>query len=92
MLAQMVGAHKPFAALSAGEALVTRMGPQVSLQLVASCKSFAAKKPVANKRLLTGMPTEMSLQMGCFAVGFAATGYATDVHFPAARVGRWLRL
>ena len=53
---QVVGAHEPFAALGAREALLAGVRPQVALQFVGARERLAAEEPLAAERALAGVP------------------------------------
>ena len=59
VLGQVVRAHEPLVAGRAGEPFLSCVGSKVSLQLVGSCKSLAAEKPVADERPFSCVPSEM---------------------------------
>ncbi len=68
----MVAAHETLGAIGAPEPLVTRVGAQVALELVAAREPFAAKQPATDERLFASVPAQVGLQMGRLAVLLAA--------------------
>jgi hypothetical protein len=87
VLAEVVGAHEPLVADGAGEPLLARVGPQVTLELVGAGEPLAAEKPIADERTLARVPAQMSLQVGRLAVDFAASGDVAAVDVALAQMG-----
>lgn len=79
VLRQVIAPHEPFAARRTGEPLLAGVSPKMTLQFVAPGEPFAAEQPVADERSFPGMPPEMRLQMGGFAVHFAASRHVAYV-------------
>jgi len=71
VLGQVVRPHEPLVAGRAGEPFLSCVGSKVSLQLVGSCKSLAAEKPVADERPFSCVPSQMGFQVGGFTVHLA---------------------
>lgn len=71
MFSQMITAHKAFITNRAGKTLFTRVGSQMSLELIAPRKSFATKQPIANEWPFTGVPSQMRFEMAGFTIDFA---------------------
>ena len=86
MFAEVIGAHESLVANRAGEPFLSRVCPQVTLELVRSCESFAAEKPIADERTLARVPAQMGLQMGRLAVDFAASGDVATVDVALAQM------
>jgi len=79
MFGQVVTPHEPLAAVRANKALLPRVRPQVSLQLVRPGEALAAEQPVAHKRPLSRVPPQVRFEVRSFAVNFPAARYVTDV-------------
>jgi len=77
----MVRTHELLVALRTLESLLPSVGPSVPLQFVGSGESFAAEHPVANKWPFSTVPSQMSSEMGGFAVDLIAAGYVANVLF-----------
>jgi len=65
---QVVRSHEPLVADGAGKPFFTCVSSEMSLQLIWTCKSFPTKQPIAHKRSLTRMPSQVSFQMRCFPI------------------------
>ena len=85
VLAQVVGAHEPFAANRALEPLLPGVRAQMPLELVGAREAFPAEEPVADERPLPGVPAQVGLQVGGLAVDFATAGDVTVVQGPPTR-------
>ncbi len=81
MFGQVVGAHESLVADWAGESLLARVGPQVTLELVGARETFAAKEPLAAEGPLARVPAQMGLQVRRLAVDFAAARNVTQMLF-----------
>lgn len=51
----------------------------VSLQFIAPGEPLATEDPVTNKRPLTGVPTQVGSEVGCFAVHLPTALHVADV-------------
>lgn len=76
---QMVTPHEPLAAVLAHKALLPRVSPQVSLQLVRPGEALPAEEPVAHERPLPRVPPQVRLQVRRFTVNLPAAGDVTNV-------------
>lgn len=76
---QVVTPHEPLAAVRANKALLPRVSPQVSLQLVRPGETLATEQPVAHKRPLSRVPPQVRLEVRSFPVNFPAARYVTYV-------------
>jgi hypothetical protein len=81
MFGQVVGAHESLVANWAGEPLLARVGPQVTLELVGARETLAAKEPLAAEGPLARVPAQMGLQVRRLAVDFAAARNVTQMLF-----------
>lgn len=72
VFAQVVAPHEALVAHRARKPLLPGVGAQVPLELVGSGESFTAKKPVAHKGPLTGVPPQVRFEVRCFPVDFPA--------------------
>lgn len=86
MLREMIGSHESLVANRTRESLLAGVGPQVALELVGAGETFAAEEPVADEGPFAGVPTEMGLQVGGFAVDLAAAGDVATVDVLLAQV------
>lgn len=86
----MVASHKAFVADRTGEAFLSRVGSQMSLQLVRSGEAFAAEQPVTNERPLASVPPQVCLEVRSLAVDLTAARDVTAVEAlpPKAGSGR----
>lgn len=89
VLAQMVTPHKALVAHRASKPFLAGVGAQVSLELVGPSEPFATEKPVADKRPLAGVPSQMRFEVRCLSVNFTAAGNVAAVESlsPQARPG-----
>lgn len=93
VLGQVVIAHEHPRAQCAAELLGTGVRLKVALQFIGARESLAAEEPVADKRPVPAVPSQVSLQMGGLGVGFAAAGDVAVVHvLPPAVVGALAQL
>lgn len=76
---QVITSHESFIADGASESFLARVCSKMSLQLVRTCETFAAKQPVTYKWPLACMPSEMSFKMRRFSVNLTTTGNVTNV-------------
>ena len=60
---KMVASHELLVTRRAGKSLLSGVCSQVSLQLVTSGESLTTEEPVTDKRSLSGVPSQMRLQM-----------------------------
>lgn len=90
MFCQVVTPHEPLAAVRANKALLPRVSPQVSLQLVRPGETLATEEPVAHKRPLPRVPPQVRLEVRGFPVNFPAARYVANVLLllPGLVVGR----
>ena len=79
MFGQVVTPHESLAAVRANKALLPRVSPQVSLQLVRPGETLPTEQPVAHKRPLSRVPPQVRFQVRSFPVNFPATRYVTNV-------------
>lgn len=79
MFRQVVTPHEPLAAVRANKALLARVSPQVSLQLVRPGETLATEQPVAHKWPLPRVPPQVRLEVRSFPVNFPAARYVTYV-------------
>lgn len=93
VLGKVVVAHENPGAQSAAELLGAGVRLEVALQLVGTSESFAAEEPVADKRPISAVPSQVSLQVGRLGVGFAAARDVAVVHvLPPGVVGALAQL
>ena len=71
MFAEVIGAHESLVANRAGEPFLSRVCPQVTLELVRSCESFPAEKPIADERTLARVRSDVDLKSRVAAKDFA---------------------
>ena len=90
VFAEVVTAHESLVAHGAGEALLSRVRAQMTLQLIRARESLATEEPVADKGSLTGVPAEVSLQVRRLVVHLAAAGdvAAVDIALPESLTRR----
>lgn len=74
VLAQVVTPHKALVTHRASKPFLAGVGAQVSLELIGPSEPFATEKPVADKRPLAGVPSQMRLEVRCLSVHFTAAG------------------
>lgn len=79
VLAQVVGSHETFTAHWTREALLARMGAQVTLQLIGSSEPLATEQPIAHEGAFAGVPAQMRLEMGRLPVHLTTSGYMATV-------------
>ena len=79
VLGQVVGAHELLGALGALEALLARVRPAVSLELVRAGEPLAAEYPVADEGTLSVVPPEVGPEVRRLAVHLVAAGEVADV-------------
>jgi hypothetical protein len=77
----MIGSHEALVADWTGEAFLTRVSAQVTLELVRTGKTLATEEPLAAERPLAGVPPKMRLEVGRLSVDFTASGYMAQVLF-----------
>lgn len=87
VLAQMVTPHKALVAHRASEPFLAGVGAEVSLQLIGPSEPFATKKPVADKRPLAGVPSQMRFEVRCLSVHFTAAGNVAAVESLSPQAG-----
>lgn len=80
MLGQMIRPHEPLAADITGEPLLSRVRPQMPLQLVGPGESLPAEQPVAEEWSLSRVPPQVGLKVRRFPVHLVAAGIVADVH------------
>lgn len=80
VLGQVVIAHENPRAQCTAELLGTSVRLKVALQFIGARESLATEEPVADKRPIPAVPSQVSLQMGGLGVGFAAAGDVAVVH------------
>lgn len=83
----MVASHKAFVADRTGEAFLSRVGSQMSLQLVRSGEAFAAEQPVTNERPLASVPPQVCLEVRSLAVDLTAARDVTAVEALPPKAG-----
>lgn len=79
MFAQMVASHEALVAYGTGEPFLPSVGTKVPLEFIRPCEALTTKQPVTHKRPLACVPSEVSLEVGGFAVYFATTRDVTAV-------------
>lgn len=86
VLGEVVRTHEALVADGAGKTLLARVRAQVPLKLVGAGEPLPTEEPIADKWPLTGVPAEMRLQMGGFAVHLAAARNVAGVNVSLAQV------
>lgn len=87
VLAQMVTPHKALVTNRASKPFLTGVGAEVSLELIGPSEPFATEKPVADKRPLAGVPSQMCFEVRCLSVHFTAAGNVAAVESLPAQAG-----
>lgn len=87
VLAQMVTAHKALVAHRTRKPFLAGVGAEVSLELIGPSEPFATEKPVAHKRPLAGMPSQMSFEVRCLSIHFTAAGNVAAVESLSPQAG-----
>lgn len=77
MLAKMIAARELLRADGTCVWPIIGMCPAMTLKLIRTRKAFATGK--TEERTFPGVPTQMGLEVGCFAVQTLTAGYVTDV-------------
>lgn len=75
----MIWSCKPLTTFNASKSLFSGMCSQVSLKFIRPGKRFVAEHPTANKRSVSGMPSQMRFQVGRFPVDLPAPWNMTDM-------------
>lgn len=87
VLAQMVTPHKALVAHRARKPFLSGVCAEVSLELIGPSEPFATEKPVADKRPLTGVPSQMRFEVRRLTVHFTAAGNVAAVESLSAQAG-----
>lgn len=87
VLAQVVAPHEALVAHRASEPFLAGVGAKVSLELVGPSEPFAAEKPVADKRPLAGVPSQMRFEVRGLSVHFTAAGNVAAVESLSPQAG-----
>lgn len=85
VFAKVVGAHEPLQAGGALEALLPRVGAEVSLQLVGAREGLGAEKKLTLEGPLARVPAQVRLQVRGFCVHLGAARHVTEVQSLPAR-------
>lgn len=87
VLAQMITPHKALVTNRASKPFLAGVGAQMSLELVGPSEPFATEKPVADKRPLAGVPSQMRFEVRRLSVHFTAAGNVAAVESLSPQAG-----
>lgn len=87
VLAQMVTPHKSLVTYRASKPFLAGVGAEVSLELIGPSEPFATEKPVADKRPLAGVPSQMRFEVRCLSIHFTAARNVAAVESLSPQAG-----